>query len=119
MSTSIRQLEMERNGLRHELVKMNEESREQVRLLQEHMEMKIHQEVQQRQRDLLEQVHQQLREQQHQIQALQELVQKQKTQIENQDAALDEIDVENNALPYEQLKPAFGKLQVRKLGNLQ
>lgn len=112
MSASIRQLEMERDELRHQLAEAKDKTQMEISLLQQHMEMQVHQQVQQRQRDLLEQVHQQLHEQQQQIQALQELVQKQKRQIENQDAAVDEIDLENSVLPYEQLKPAFSKLQV-------
>ena len=114
MSASIRQLEMERDELRHQLAEVAGRSQTDINLLQEHMEMQVHQQVQQRQRDLLEQVHEQLREQQQQILALQELVQKQKRQIENQDAEVDEIDLENSTLPYEQLKPAFSKLQVSK-----
>ena len=112
MSASIRQLEMERDELRHELAEVANKSQSEISLLQQHMEMQIHQQVQQRQRDLLEQVHEQLREQQQQIDALQQLVQKQKVHIENQDVAVDEIDLENSAVPYEQLKPAFAKLQV-------
>lgn len=115
MSASIRQLEMERDGLRHQLTDVMDKSQAEINLLQEHMEMQVHQQLQQRQRDLLEQVHEQLHEQQQQISALQELVQKQKRQIENQDAAVDEIDVENCVLSYEQLIPAFSKLQTRFL----
>ena len=113
MSASIRQLEMERDQLRHELVEVADKSQSEINLLQQHMQMQIHQQVQQRQRDLLEQVHEQLHEQQQQINALQELVRKQKLQIENQDVAVDEINVENSVVPYEELQPAFAKLQVR------
>lgn len=112
MSASIRQLEMERDQLRHELTEVADKSQSEISLLQQHMEMQIHQQVQQRQRDLLEQVHQQLHEQQQQISALQELVQKQKRQIEGQDVAVDEVNLENSAVPYEELKAAFAKLQV-------
>lgn len=113
MSASIRQLEMERDQLRHELAEVADKSQSEINLLQQHMQMQIHQQVQQRQRDLLEQVHEQLHEQQQQINALQELVRKQKLQIENQDVAVDEINVENSVVPYEELQPAFAKLQVR------
>lgn len=112
MSASIRQLEMERDELRHQLVEVANKSKTEINLLQQHMKLQIDQQVQQRQRDLLEQVHEQLREQQQQINALQELVQKQKVQIENQDLTVDEINVENSVVPYEELKPAFAKLQV-------
>ena len=104
---------MERDQLRHQLVEVADKTKSEISLLQQHMEMQIHQQVQQRQRDLLEEVHDQLHEQQQQINALQQLVQKQKVQIENQDVAVDEINLENSAIPYEQLKPAFAKLQVR------
>lgn len=112
MSASIRQLEMERDELRHQLAEVANKSQTEISLLQQHMELQIDQQVQQRQRDLLEQVHEQLHEQQQQINALQELVQKQKVQIENQDLTVDEINVENSTIPYEELKPAFAKLQV-------
>ncbi|XP_028394958.1 golgin subfamily A member 2-like [Dendronephthya gigantea] len=115
MSASIRQLEMERDQLRHQLSEVSDKSQSEINILQQHMEMQIHQQVQQRQRDLLEQVHEQLHEQQQQISALQQLVQKQKLQIENQDLAVDEINLENAAIPVEQLKPAFAKLQTRFL----
>ena len=104
---------MERDQLRHQLAAIADKSQSEMSLLQQHMEMQIHQQVQQRQRDLLEQVHEQLHEQQQQINALQELVHKQKVQIENQDVAVDEINLENSVVPYEQLKPAFAKLQVK------
>lgn len=112
MSASIRQLEMERDQLRHELNGIAKRTEAEINHLQQHMALQIHQEVQQRQRDLLEQVHEQLQEQQQQINALQMLVQKQKLQIENQDVALDELNLENSFVPYELLKPAFSKLQV-------
>lgn len=112
MSASIRQLEMERDHLRRQLTEVADKSQSEISLLQQHMEMQIYQQVQQHQRDLLEQVHDQLYEQQQQINALQQLVQKQKSQIENQDVAVDEINFENASVPYEQLKPAFAKLQV-------
>ena len=112
MSASIRQLEMERDQLRHELNGIAKRTEAEINHLQQQMALQIHQEVQQRQRDLLEQVHEQLQEQQQQINALQMLVQKQKLQIENQDVALDELNLENSFVPYELLKPAFSKLQV-------
>jgi seryl-tRNA synthetase len=117
MSASIRQLEMERDQLRHQLAEVADKTQSEISILQQHMELQIHQQLQQKQRDLLEEVHEQLHEQQQQINALQQLVQKQKSQIENQDVAVDEINFENSAVPYEQLKPAFAKLQVRSWAN--
>merc|ERR550519_952095 len=89
LSVSIRQLEMERDQLTHLLHSYQETHHEDLQRLQEHMELQLQQQLQQQYRHVQEQFQQTLHEQQQKIILLQEVLQKQKAQIEKQSEEAD------------------------------
>ncbi|KAK3730058.1 hypothetical protein QZH41_009563 [Actinostola sp. cb2023] len=115
LSVSIRQLEMERDQLTHLLHSYQETHQNELQRLQDHLELQLQQQLQQQYRQVQEQFQQTLHEQQQKIVLLQEVLQKQKAQIEKQseEEDLTNQSVEDGSVPYEALNVAFSKLQVR------
>ncbi|XP_031572614.1 golgin subfamily A member 2-like [Actinia tenebrosa] len=111
LSVSIRQLEMERNQLTNLLNTYKDTHQKDLQKLQEHMQLQLQQQLQQQYRQVQEQFQQTLHEQQQKILLFQEVLQKQKSQIEKQSENEDVSGQAEVNISYEELKVSFNRLQ--------